>query len=63
VLRCQDEIIVGGQHRQPVTDAKLRQHGIDCSELNSSTLTSVSQLSGVDVILPASTAEAKQTAQ
>jgi hypothetical protein len=46
------KVPVGRQHRQIVTDAKLSQQGIDCSDLNTATATLVSQLRGVNVVAP-----------
>jgi hypothetical protein len=52
VFCSQDKVTIGSQHRQAVTDTKLGQHRVDCSELHSGATTSISQLGSVDVILP-----------
>lgn len=45
------EIIVGGQHREVMADANLRQQGIDRSNLNPRAPAAVSQLGRLDVIV------------
>lgn len=43
---------VGREHRQVVTEAKLRQQGVDRPDLNAGSPASVSQFRGVDVVPP-----------
>ena len=45
------EILVGGQHREVVADAKLRQKSIDRSDLHALSATVVPQLRRLDVIV------------
>lgn len=46
------EIVVGRKQREPMMDAKLRQQGIDRSDLYPGAPTTVSQLRGSYVIVP-----------
>jgi hypothetical protein len=46
------KVSIGRQDREVVTDAKLRQQCVDRTDLNAAPATSVSQLGGVDVVLP-----------
>src|SRR5205823_6673263 len=46
------KISVGRQHRQIVTNAKLRQQGVYRADLNAAAAASVAQLCRVDVIVP-----------
>ena len=46
------KVSIGRQDREVVTDAKLRQQCVDRTDLNTAPATSVSQLGGIDVVLP-----------
>jgi len=46
------EIIVGRQQLQLVTNAQLREKGVDCADLYARASTAVSQIRGVYVIPP-----------
>ena len=50
--RSQKEVVIGGEHRQLVTNAELRKHGVNRADLQSCATTTISQLRGIDVILP-----------
>ena len=52
VLCRQRKIIVGCQHRQLVPDAKLRQQRVNCTELDTGTLTQIAQSRRIDVVTP-----------
>jgi len=52
VRGSQDKVVVGRKQRQSVTDAELREQGIDGADLHPGATAAVSQLRGVDVILP-----------
>jgi hypothetical protein len=45
------KVVVACEHRQVMTDAKLSQQGIDCSDLYPGTATAISQLRGPDMIV------------
>ena len=47
-----DKVVVGRQQRESVTDAQLREQGIDGTYLHTGTAAAISQFSSVDVILP-----------
>ncbi len=46
------KVLVGRQHRQIVPNAKLRQQGVDRSDLDTAAATFVAQLRGVDMVAP-----------
>src|ERR1700724_3587523 len=46
------KVSVGRQHRQVVTDAKLRQQCVDRTDLNTISATTVSQFRCVGMVLP-----------
>jgi hypothetical protein len=50
--RGEDKIVVGCQQHQIVTNAELRNHGVNGADLQPGTTTSIAQICGVDVILP-----------
>ena len=50
--RGQEEVVIGGEQRQLVTNAQLRKHGVDRADLQAGATTAISQLRGIDVILP-----------
>ena len=52
-MRCgQKEVVIGGEHRQLMTNAQLREHSVNRANLQSSATTTISQFRGIDVILP-----------
>ena len=50
--RGEDKIVVGCQQHQIMTNAELRNHGINGADLQPSTTTSIAQICGVDMIPP-----------
>jgi len=50
VLGDTTEILVGGQHRQLMTNAQLRQEGVDRTYLYATAAAPVPQPSGINVI-------------
>ena len=50
--RGEDKIVVGGQQLQLMTHAELRNHGVNSTDLQPGTTTSIAKIRGVDVILP-----------
>ena len=52
MCRGQYEIVVGRQERKLVADAELREHGVDRADLQAGPATTISQVRGIDVILP-----------
>ena len=53
------EILVGGQHRQLMTDAELREQRVDRADLHAGATAAVAQFRRVDVILPVRAEERK----
>ena len=52
-MRCgQKEVVVGGEHRQLMTNAELREHSVNRTYLQPGATTMVSQFRGIDVIPP-----------
>ncbi len=52
VLRREEEVVVGSEQRELVTDAELRKQGIDGADLHTGPATDVPNLCGGDVVLP-----------
>ena len=50
--RRQNEVVIGRQHDQLMTNAKLREHGVNSADLQAGATTAISQFRGFDVILP-----------
>jgi len=48
----QDEVAIGREQGQPVSDAKLCEQGIDGADLQAGAATAVAELSRLDVVLP-----------
>ena len=46
------EIRVGRQHFEPVTNAQLRKERVNCADLHTRAPAVVSQIRGIDMILP-----------
>jgi hypothetical protein len=46
------KIAIGCQHRQIVTEAKLRQESVDCADLDAAAAASVSEFRRVDMVMP-----------
>jgi hypothetical protein len=49
---CPDEIVISGEQRELMTDAKLREKGIDRAELYACAPAAIAQVCGVDMVLP-----------
>lgn len=50
--RGKHKIVVGCQQRKVVTNAELRDHGVDGANLQAGATAPITQLRSVDVILP-----------
>ena len=51
-MRCgQNEVVIGRQQRQLVTNAELRNQGVNRANLQARATTAISQFRGIDVIL------------
>lgn len=48
----EDKIVVGCQQHQIVTNAELRNRGVNGADLQPGTTASIAQICGVDMILP-----------
>ena len=47
-----DKVVIGRQQRQFVTNAELREQGVDGADLHTRATAAIAQFRGVDVILP-----------
>ena len=47
-----DKVVVGRQQRQFVTNAELREQGVDGANLHTGATAAIAQFRGVNVILP-----------
>lgn len=52
MARGEDEIVVGCQQHQGVTNAQLRDYRVDRADLQTGATTAITQLRGVDVVPP-----------
>ena len=50
--RGQKEVVIGSEHRQLMTDAELREHRVNRTNLQASATAAISQLRSTDMILP-----------
>jgi hypothetical protein len=50
--RGQEKVIIGREHRQLMTNAQLRKHGVNRADLQAGATTAIAQFCGVDMILP-----------
>jgi hypothetical protein len=49
---CPDEIVISGEQRELMTDAKLREKGIDRAELYPCAPAAIAQVCGLDMVSP-----------